>query len=197
MNDNKGNSTKSIPPAPTIEFPNDDSLQGVGEALFTTSQEYVEPMPCEVIGQIPTWIRGTYIRIGPGRYEWGDTKVGHFFDGDALVHRFTIHEGTVTYQSKFLETEYHRKNEKYNRISCVGVGTWAPPDPCATLFKRIAMYFIPMFENDNTNVNVFSIQGKTYAATESPWMLEMDTDTLETIRRINARGNIGSGKFFF
>lgn len=70
-----GGEKKIIPPAPPIHFPDDDSLKPIGEALFSTSQEYTKPISCEIIGHIPPWIDGTFIRVGPGRFEWGDTKV--------------------------------------------------------------------------------------------------------------------------
>lgn len=191
--ENKHDQDKIVPPAGPIHFPDDHSMDGHAKALFSNSQEYTKPIKCELIGKMPTWVDGTFIRVGPGRFEWGEYKCGHWFDGDAIAHRFTISKGEVVYQSKFLESEYHRNNKKYNRISAPGFGTWAPPDPCANIFRRIAMYFLPSTELDNANVNVFEIQGKIYAATELPWMLEIDKNTLDTIKRVSARGAISSG----
>ena len=68
-----------------------------------------------------------------------------------------------------------------------GFSTWVPPDTCANIFQRIASYSSPNINIDNSNVNVYNIQGKICAATEQPWMLEMDKDTLETIKSFNAR----------
>ena len=45
------------------------------------------------LGTIPPWLSGRLIRNGPGRFEVGDTKYGHLFDGLALIHSFTIDQG--------------------------------------------------------------------------------------------------------
>merc|ERR1711962_19723 len=141
---------------------------------------------------MPGWVQGSFIRVGAGQFKWGETEVNHIFDGDAMAHKFTIANGHVTYSRKFLETEYHRKNKKYNRISASGFGTWAPPDPCASIFRRFAMYIIPTVNTDNSNVNLFNVQGKTYVATEVPWMCEINPDTLDTIKMVAARASLGS-----
>ncbi|WP_181691025.1 carotenoid oxygenase family protein [Natronomonas sp. LN261] len=38
-----------------------------------------------VEGSIPEWLSGTLVRNGPGRFEAGDSRVNHWFDGLALV----------------------------------------------------------------------------------------------------------------
>ena len=76
-----------VQPAPPIDVPNDDSYHGYGNALFGTQEEYTSPLKCDVIGQIPNWLEGSFIRVGPGRFKWGDSEVGHWFDGDAIAHR--------------------------------------------------------------------------------------------------------------
>ena len=189
-------SNKNVKPAGVISIPeDDDSFKPYTKALFSTSAEYKSPIDCEVSGNIPNWINGSFVRVGPGRYEWGETKVKHAFDADALAHAFNLSNGKVTYRSQFLETKYHNLNEKYNRVSMPGFGTWAPPDPCACFFKRMFLYFFPNTENDNANVNVVNIQGHAVASTETPWMADIDPYTVETIKRVNAGNQLNSGKF--
>ena len=36
----------------------------------------------EIRGKIPDAVRGTFLRIGPGRSELGGRTFGHWFDGD-------------------------------------------------------------------------------------------------------------------
>jgi len=182
--------TKVVAPATAYTVP--DKYEGFSETVFAPQKEFSTPMPCEVVGEIPPWIHGAFIRVGAGQFKWGTTEVAHLFDGDAMAHRFQISEGEVKYSRKFLDTEYHRKNKKYNCISSSGFATWAPPDPCASMFRRLAMYFIPTMDSDNANVNVYEIQGKTYVSTEVPWMFEIDKTTLDTIKKVAARSNLGS-----
>jgi len=185
-------SVNHVTPAGPITFPTDDRYSCYAEAKYSTSAEYKKPVKCEIIGSIPKWIDGNFLRLGPGRFEWGTTKVKHYFDGDALLHCFSITQGTVTYHSRFLDTTYHKKNEKYNRVATMGVGTYAPPDPCASFFQRIMMYFIPNVTNDNTNVNVVKMNDRAFASTETPWMLEINPKTLETMKEMNATSQLGS-----
>ena len=42
------------------------------------------------------------LRTGPGRYEFGENKYKHFFDGQALLHNFTFDNGSVSYQSRWV-----------------------------------------------------------------------------------------------
>ena len=50
-------------------------------------------------GTIPPWLSGRLIRNGPGRFEVGDTKYNHLFDGLSLLHSFTIDQGYRTAMS--------------------------------------------------------------------------------------------------
>lgn len=180
-----------VPPQPDLYIDQKESrYDGYGDALFGPQAEYTTPIKCDVTGKFPEWLEGCFIRVGPGKHKWGKSECGHWFDGDAIAHKFSIGNGKVTYQNKFLQTDYHKKNKKYNRISASGFGTWAPPDPCANIFRRIAMYFIPTIKNDNAGVNVFDIQGRTYVVSETPWMVEIDPQTLDTIKVISARAKI-------
>ena len=49
------------------------------------------PLPCP--GCVPAWLSGRLLRNGPGMFEIGDTKYNHWFDGQALLHSFTIING--------------------------------------------------------------------------------------------------------
>jgi len=185
-------SAKVIQPALPVTYPSDNTYIKYARAKYQSSEELTTPTKCQIIGEIPDWIEGTFMRVGPGKFEYGKNEAKHFFDGDALAHSFTIKNGEVVYRSRFLETDYHRKNKKYNRYTAAGFGTWAPPDPCADIFKRLALYFIPTRSSDNTNVNIFNLQGRIVAATEAPWMTEIDPVTLETIKKVNASNQLDS-----
>ena len=47
--------------------------------------------------------------------------VRHWFDGHALIHRFNIDNGQITYFNKFLRSEVYMKNKKYDR-NCLSEG---------------------------------------------------------------------------
>lgn len=52
-------------------------------------------------GRIPTWLRGSLLRCGPGLFEVGAEPFYHLFDGQALLHKFDFKEGHVTYHRRY------------------------------------------------------------------------------------------------
>lgn len=65
----------------------------------------------------------------------------HWFDGMALMHRFHIQEGKVTYSSRFLCSDSYVSNLEKNRIVVSEFGTLATPDPCKNIFARFFSRF--------------------------------------------------------
>ncbi|XP_068250106.1 carotenoid-cleaving dioxygenase, mitochondrial-like [Palaemon carinicauda] len=131
-------------------------------------------------GFIPVWLNGRLTRNGPGLYTYGDTTYNHLFDGFAVLHQFRIKNGHVTYHSRFLQSDDHKKNRLNNRIVVTQLGTVGHPDPCKTLLQR----FMSIFEveaTDNCSVNVVHMGDEVYAMTESPVIRRIDPSTLECI----------------
>ena len=104
--------------------------------LRSCEQEIIDPVEGVVSGEIPSWINGSLLRNGPGSIKVGDMTYNHLFDAAALLHRFNIVEGKVTYQCRFLQSESYKKNLAANRIVVSEFGTSAVPDPCQTIFHR-------------------------------------------------------------
>lgn len=65
----------------------------------------------------------------------------HWFDGMALMHRFYIHDGEVTYSSRFLRSDSYVRNSEKDRIVVCEFGTMAMPDPCKNFFSRFLSRF--------------------------------------------------------
>ena len=101
----KTRASRFIPEAPAV-FVEDSSFCPMGEVLTKTSPELTQPVKCEVVGdagRIPTWLSGSFIRFGPGKFEWGQTSYKHAFDGDCLIQKYEIRNGEVFYSNRFLE----------------------------------------------------------------------------------------------
>jgi hypothetical protein len=113
-------------------YPNCD----VNVWLRSCEQEIIEPVEGVVSGEIPSWINGSLLRNGPGSIKVGDMTYNHLFDAAALLHRFNIVDGTVTYQCKFLKSDAYKKNLAANRIVVSEFGTALAPDPCQSIFER-------------------------------------------------------------
>jgi len=154
--------------------------------LFQTTEEHSQPISAEVKGNLPSWLTGTLIRNGPGRFECGDTSFNHWFDGQGLLHRFHIENGHVTYSSKFVRSENYADSVKHGDSIHVEFGSFIPPDPCQNIFTRFFSRFwaeiIPM---DNTLVNVFPMKDKIYATSERNFIFEINPENLDTLKRVN------------
>jgi carotenoid cleavage dioxygenase-like enzyme len=129
----------------------------------------------ELEGELPPWLGGSLLRTGPARWDLGRQTVNHWFDGLAMLHRFTIGGGQVSYANRYLRTKAFASA----REDRVGYREFAT-DPCRSAFQRVASLFDPGF-TDNANVNVAKIMGKWVALTEAPMAVTFDPETLATL----------------
>nr|XP_009005053.2 carotenoid-cleaving dioxygenase, mitochondrial isoform X1 [Callithrix jacchus]XP_054097534.1 carotenoid-cleaving dioxygenase, mitochondrial isoform X1 [Callithrix jacchus] len=153
--------------------------------LLTTVEEAPRGISARVWGHFPKWLNGCLLRIGPGKFEFGKDKYNHWFDGMALLHQFRMAEGTVTYRSKFLQSDTYKANSAQNRIVISEFGTLALPDPCKSVFERFLSRFEPPAMTDNTNVNYVQYKGDYYLSTETNFMNKVDIETLEKTEKVD------------
>ena len=141
---------------------------------FTTQEREVELDELELTGEIPSWLTGSLLRTGPSRFEVGERSMRHWFDGLAMLHRFTVQGGHVSYGSRFLEGRTSSAARE-GRIAYREFAT----DPCRSLFKRVQTLFAPGF-SDNANVNVMRLGERFVAMTETPIPVQFDRRTLRS-----------------
>lgn len=154
--------------------------------LYQSTEEQPEPINAEMRGNLPPWLTGTLIRNGPGKFECGDTAFNHWFDGQALLHRFHIVGGHVTYSNKFIRSECYADSLKHGQAIHLEFGTFIAPDPCQNIFSRFfSKCWKETVPHDNTLVNVFPMKDKVYATTESNFIVEIDPKTLDTLKKVN------------
>ncbi|XP_051967564.1 carotenoid-cleaving dioxygenase, mitochondrial [Xyrauchen texanus] len=152
--------------------------------LVSSVEETPEPIPTTVKGNIPTWIRGSLLRNGPGKFEFGNQIFNHWFDGMALMHRFQIEDGQVTYRSRFLRSDSYKQNSERNRIMVSEFGTLALPDPCKNIFQRFLSRF-EMKPTDNASVSFVKYKGDYYVSTETNFMHIVDPETLKSKQKVD------------
>jgi carotenoid cleavage dioxygenase-like enzyme len=125
---------------------------------------------------MPEWLDGALLRNGPARFEAGEKSVNHWFDGLAMLHRFGIREGRVSYSNRFLRTKaFEASNE-----GRIGYREFAS-DPCRTMFNRIASLFVESEMSDNAFISIAEIDERFVAMSETPLGVVFDPDTLETL----------------
>jgi beta,beta-carotene 9',10'-dioxygenase len=143
---------------------------------FETLEAEVELDSLPVEGRIPAWLRGTLLRNGPAKFEVGEQGYNHWFDGLAMLHRFSFGDGSVSYANRFLRGEAFKAAEREGKIS---YGEFAT-DPCRSIFRRAATLFRPR-ATDNCNVNLTRLGDEYIAMTETPMPVAFDPETLETL----------------
>ena len=143
-------------------------------------------------GELPDWLKGSLIRVGPGLFEVGDTSYQHWFDGLALLHRFSFGKGRVTYQNRFLRSDAYTKARKYNKIIYGEFGTMGIPDPCKSILERFASHFIPVATTDNNLINLYRIGDDLYTSSETHEPIRIDVNDLSTGPKVSEiEGGLG------
>ena len=133
----------------------------------------IDNLPLE--GRLPDWLQGSLVRTGPAKWEVGRQTMRHWFDGFAMLHRFGIADGEVSYANRFLQTKAYRAAEEKGEIVYSEFAT----DPCRSLFGRAMSIFSPKL-TDNANVNLVKLGERFISMTETPIAVEFDGETLET-----------------
>lgn len=126
-------------------------------------------------GELPEWLSGSLIRNGPGRFDVGNHRVEHWFDGLAMLTKFNFNSGTVTYSNRFLRTDEYQEVMEHGRYASAQFGTARQG-----ILSRIKDWILPS-TTDNANVNVLRLGDRYVAITETQIGVEFDPKTLETI----------------
>jgi carotenoid cleavage dioxygenase-like enzyme len=141
---------------------------------FSSLDQEVEVEELPVQGAVPPWLTGSLLRTGPARFEVGDRPLAHWFDGLAMLHRFSFAGGSVAYANRFLHSRAYREAQRTGRLAFSEFAT----DPCRSLFKRLTSALRPSV-TDNGNVNVSRLGDEFIAMTETPLPVVFDPHTLE------------------
>jgi beta,beta-carotene 9',10'-dioxygenase len=149
-------------------------------AGFSSLTEEITCDHLPVTGAMPTWLAGSLFRNGPAQFEVGEQKYRHWFDGLAMLHRFTFQAGEVSYANAFVQSPAYLAAKETGTISYRQFAT----DPCRALFKRVASSYFPDDIGANTNVSISKLGERFVALTEQPFLIEFDPKTLETINFI-------------
>jgi beta,beta-carotene 9',10'-dioxygenase len=143
---------------------------------FSTLEQETVLDQLTVTGELPSWLGGSLLRTGPAKFEVGEQRMQHWFDGLAMLHRFTIGDGRVSYGNRFLESRSYRAARAQGEMV---YGEFAT-DPCRSLFKRVQTLFSPgSVLPDNANINITRLGERFIAMTETPLPVQFDPHTLE------------------
>jgi beta,beta-carotene 9',10'-dioxygenase len=140
------------------------------------TEEIPQPVALPLRGNLPRWLEGDLLRTGPSQFEVGARSYNHWFDGLAMLHRFSIADGGISYANRFLQSAAYRAAASEGRIAYREFAT----DPCFSLFGHLKALFFPAKLTDNGNVSVQALDGEIVALTETTMPINFDPETLET-----------------
>ncbi|HEX8785925.1 MAG TPA: carotenoid oxygenase family protein [Telluria sp.] len=122
-----------------------------------------------VEGRLPAELQGRFYRNGPGRFELGGERYHHWFDGDGFVQAWSIDNGQVHHQGRFVETRKYLDESAAGQFLYPAFGT--------AIARR-------GFRDNDTlnaaNTNLLPFAGRLYALWEGGSATEIDPATLAT-----------------
>ena len=134
------------------------------------------PIPPEAItGEIPSDLRGTLYRVGPGRCRVGATRYAHWFDGDGQIFAFAFgDDGRVSAGAKMVRTDRFVAQEGSGAPDRIAVrGAWTQASSPLQNLGR--------FPTNPGNTAPMAHAGKLFALCEGGGPIEIDRETLDTI----------------
>lgn len=144
---------------------------------FSNLDKELSAVPLKTKGQIPTWLNGTLFRNGPAKFTANDNSSWHthWFDGLAMLHKFSFYEGNVLYTNRYLRSNAYYSTLENGQFN-IGFGSKG-----GTKIKNA----------NNTNINVTILDDRFVALAESPAIIEFNPVNLETVEVFNFDDSLG------
>jgi len=141
----------------------------------------------DITGEVPSDLKGTFFRNGPGRQRIGEEQYGHWFDGDGMLCAFTFDNGKIHFKNRYVRTPKYVRETEAQQILYRGFGTQIP----GGFFKN----FLKMPANP-ANTHIMYHGGHLLALNEGgkPW--ELDPSTLETIGEFTYQNALSPSQVF-
>ena len=144
---------------------------------FTTQDRELNFENLEIKGDFPDWLSGSLIRTGPALFELKEQNLNHWFDGLAMLYKFSFQRGKVDFCCKFLKSKAYQQAEKTGKLR---YKEWAT-DPCKTVFETVKSYLKAPDLTDNGNISIISYGDELMATSETPLPIVFDKNTLESL----------------
>jgi len=129
------------------------------------------------------------IRNGPAKFEAGDKRVDHWFDGLAMLEGFTFANGEVSYVNRFLRSDNYRLIMEEGSTDFRGFDSSQSNEPAREPKGGWT-------DVHNANVNVAEYGGVHVALTAVPLPVKFDLQTLETLGKLEYADNLPSDQVF-
>ncbi|XP_067949025.1 retinal Mueller cells isomerohydrolase-like [Watersipora subatra] len=160
---------------------------------YSDHRPITDPVQMRVEGNLPSWLNGNLVRVGPGLFKFGQYEALFPMDGMGLLHSFQIQDGKVTFISRLIESDIYKKNIAENRFTAAEFGTPASPNPAQKgMFARLKEKVSQSGElSDNCNHNLcFWKENNALLVVGNP-MFVIDPNTLETVGKVVLPQSLG------
>ena len=143
---------------------------------FSRTENEFSNRTLPVKGKLPNWLKGSFIRNGPGTFKVQNEHYKHWFDGLAMLHKFYFEDGKAFYSNRYLQSKAYRSAMEQHRITHSEFAV----DPTRNFLQKITAVFNQKI-TDSAKVNIDYVMGKYLALGETPTQYEIDPKDLSTV----------------
>ncbi|CAG7716213.1 unnamed protein product [Allacma fusca] len=161
------------------------------DKLFETATETAHTEVAHINGKIPEWLRGSFIRIGPGKFDIDNFTMNHWFDGYSIMSKFSVTGDTVKFEKKYLQSDAYKRAVAAKRPVLTEFGTRAYSDPNKSLLSRIVSACLPIELTDNDSINLFQLGSEIFASGETCFFRKIDPSSLGTEEKFDTNKCFG------
>ncbi len=133
------------------------------------NQEVLQTGKLEVEGKIPQDLNGYFYRNGPTQNEAYGKRYHHWFDGDGMVQKFHIANGSISHFGKIIDTYKYMVEKQQQKRLLQTFGTYLP--------RRISN----ADQLNVANISLLPLNERLFALWEGGSAYEINPKTLKTI----------------
>src|SRR5262245_9845360 len=130
-----------------------------------------------ITGEIPRELNGVLYRNGPNPQFPNDKT--HWFEGDGMLHMFSIHNGKVDYCNRWILTERFKIERQAAKALFNGFAA-----------EKNGEYNLENVSHNTANTNIILHANKLFALQENSPATEINSKDLSTIGIWNYQGNV-------
>ncbi|KAG5562537.1 hypothetical protein RHGRI_005313 [Rhododendron griersonianum] len=175
-------------PSPKKEISDDRKL-----AAWTSIRQERWEGEIVIEGEVPLWLKGTYLRNGPGLWNIGDYNFRHLFDGYATLVRLHFENGRLTMGHRQIESEAYKAAKTTNKLCYREFSEVPKPDNFLSYIGDLAKLFSGASLTDNANTGVVKLaDGRVVCLTETiKGSILIDPETLDTLGKFEYSDKLG------
>ncbi|KAJ0031143.1 hypothetical protein Pint_12841 [Pistacia integerrima] len=147
----------------------------------------------DVEGEIPLWLKGTYLRNGPGLWHIEDYNFRHLFDGYATLVKLYFENGRLIAGHRQIESEAYKAAKKNKKLCYREFSEVPKTNNFLSYIGDLANLFSGASLTDNANTGVVKLgDGRVVCLTETQkGSIVIDPDTLDTIGKFDYSDTLG------